>query len=158
MTDTACPSCDAPAVPGARRCSRCGYAFFEDGGPTARPRLPRIGTSAAVAAAMLVVAVAAVLLASGGNGDQGKARVDHAPVAHLEVLSAHPLARRNAERLLERRYFPIPDDDESDVHCSGRVPRPAHSVRRCEVRYPGGTERSVVVLTNANGSEVLSKP
>ena len=39
MTDTTCPSCDAPAPDRARACARCGYRFFEDGGPA--DRLPR---------------------------------------------------------------------------------------------------------------------
>ena len=42
--------------------------------------------------------------------------------------------------------------------CSGRIPKPAHSVRRCRVHYPGGAERRIVVLTNARGAEVLSRP
>ena len=48
--------------------------------------------------------------------------------------------------------------DEADVSCSGRIAKPAHSVRRCRVHYPGGAERRIAVLTNARGAEVLSKP
>ena len=70
-----------------------------------------------------------------------------------------PLSRRGRwSGLLEARYLPIPDDDEADVTCSGRIPKPAHSVRRCQVRYPGGVERRIVILTNGRGQEVLSKP
>jgi hypothetical protein len=31
-------------------------------------------------------------------------------------------------------------------------------VRRCAILYPGGTTRTVVVITTASGSEVLSEP
>ena len=100
---------------------------------------------------------AAVLLTGGGEGDD-PAGVAAAATPHLTVLSRDPLSRRAAERLLEERYLPIPDDDEADVTCSGRIPKPAHSVRRCQVRYPGGVERRIVILTKARGQEVLSKP
>jgi hypothetical protein len=74
------------------------------------------------------------------------------------VLSERPLSTRAAERLLEDRYLPVPDDDEADVHCSERIPKPAHSVRRCRVTYPAGVQRAIVLLTNARGAEVLSEP
>jgi hypothetical protein len=155
MTDTTCPQCDAPAPARARACSRCGYQFLE-GGEARRP--PRPGPRAIVicAAGLTgVVAVAAVLVL-GRDSEQPAAGE---PVAtHLDVLSPHPIGPHAAERLLEDRYFKVPNDDESDVHCSGRIPKPAHSVRRCELRYPGGTVRTVVLLTTANGAEVLSKP
>jgi hypothetical protein len=159
MTDTTCPNCDAPAPARARRCAHCGYSFVEGGGPTERPGVPRPGWKAAVTAiAVLVLGLLAVLLTGGGSGDDDFAPGRATPRAHLEVLSEHPLARHDAELLLERRYFSVPDDDESDVRCSRREPRPAHSVRRCHVVYPGGTERTIVVLTNASGAEVLSEP
>jgi hypothetical protein len=157
MTDTTCPRCDAPAPAGARDCSRCGYQFVEGGAP--RPPLPRPRPVALGAAAVAALALAAVLVAGGGGGGADEEGADGEPVVtHLQVLAEHPLSTRAAERLLEDRYFPVPDDDESDVGCSERIPKPAHSVRRCTLRYPGGTERTVVLLTTANGAEVLSKP
>jgi hypothetical protein len=111
-------------------------------------------------AAGALAAVAAVLLVSRG-GDESKAdrsARDTTPTAHLEVLSPHPLATRATERLLTERYLAVPDDDETDVRCAAREPMPAHSVRRCRVLYPGGVNRTVVVITNANGAEVLSEP
>jgi hypothetical protein len=60
--------------------------------------------------------------------------------------------------VLGERYLSVPDDDETDVRCGRREPKPAHSVRRCEILYRGGIDRTVVVITNANGSEVLSRP
>jgi ribosomal protein L40E len=160
MTDTTCPSCDAPAPARARACARCGYRFFEDGGPADHlPRPDRTTLTLGAAAAALVVAViAAALLLTGGGGEDDTAGVAAAATPHLTVLSQDPLSRRGAERLLEERYLPIPDDDEADVTCSGRIPKPAHSVRRCQVRYPGGGTRRVVILTNGRGQEVLSKP
>jgi hypothetical protein len=160
MTDTACPSCDAPAQPRARACAGCGYRFFEDGGPADHiPRPDRTAlTLGAAAAALVVVVIAAAVLLTGGGGSDDTADVARAATPHLTVLSKDPLSRRAAERLLEERYLPIPDDDEADVTCSGRIPKPAYSVRRCRVHYPGGSERGIVVLTNSLGVEVLSKP
>ena len=108
-------------------------------------------------AALVAVAVAGAAVV-GGDGGGEPAEAGPAEPVHLEVLARHPLSTPAAERVLTRRYLSIPDDDETDVRCSRREPRPAHSVRRCEILYPGGTDRTVVVITNANGSEVLSKP
>jgi hypothetical protein len=155
MTDTTCPQCDAPAPARARGCSRCGYRFLE-GGEARRPPRPSPRAIAYGAAALVVVAAVAAVLALGRQSEQPAA--SEAVATHLEVLSGHPIGTHAAERLLEDRYFTVPNDDEADVHCSGRIPKPAHSVRRCELRYPGGTVRTVVILTTANGAEVLSKP
>lgn len=160
VTDTACPSCDAPAPAGASRCARCGYPFLEDGGEKRRPQPSRrvlAWVLCAVALAAIAVTAAAVLGGGEDDGDEAAA-VDAAQPVHLEVLSAHPLGTLAAERVLTQRYLSIPDDDETDVRCSGREARPAHSVRRCQILYPGGTDRTVVVITNADGSEVLSEP
>jgi hypothetical protein len=159
MTDTTCPSCDAPAAAGARRCARCGYEFLQDGGTARRrPRPSGRGVAAILAGGALVaIAVAAVAAIGGGDGE-GAADAGEAQEAHLEVLSPHPLSTPAAERVLTQRYLSIPDDDETDVRCARREPRPAHSVRRCEILYPGGTTRTVVVITNASGAEVLSEP
>jgi hypothetical protein len=156
---TTCPSCDAPAPDRARACTRCGYRFFEDGGPA--DHLPRPDrTTLTIGAAVTVLTIGAIAVAmflSGGEGGRDTASGASAS-SHLTVLSGHPLSRRALERVLEARYLPIPDDDEADVTCSGRIPKPAHSVRRCRVHYPGGFERRIAVLTNARGDEVLSKP
>jgi hypothetical protein len=119
-----------------------------------RPGRRALGLGAAALALASAVVVAVLLI--GGDGGETVAR--GAPSAHLPVLAEHPLSRLAVERRLEERLLPVPDDDESDVHCSGRVPRPAHSVRLCDVTYPGGSQRRVVVLTTANGAEVLSQP
>jgi ribosomal protein L40E len=156
MTDTICPSCDAPAPAGARTCARCGYRFLEAGpGPVERPSLRPVALGGG---ALAVVGVAAIVAVSAiGTGDDGVARSSEA-VPHLDVLSEHPLPTGTAERLLERRYFGTRNDESASVSCSGRIPKPAHSVRRCIVHYPGGVERRVVLLTSANGAEIISKP
>jgi ribosomal protein L40E len=156
MTDTTCPSCDAPAAAGARRCSRCGYRFVEDGGPGLRPR-PSLTPVAFGGAALAVLAVAIILALRAGGTDEELARGSASP-PHLDILSKHPVRTGAAERLLARRYFGARNDESAFVHCSGRVPKPAHSVRRCIVHYPGGGRRRVVLLTSANGAEVLSQP
>jgi ribosomal protein L40E len=155
---TTCPSCDAPVPARARNCLHCGYRFFEDGGPADHlPRPDRATlTIGAAAAVLVIVAVAAIVLLTGGGAGENTASAT--ATSHLTVLSAKPLRRLALERVLEARYLPIPDDDEADVTCSSRIPKPAHSVRRCIVHYPGGAERRIAVLTNARGAEVLSKP
>jgi hypothetical protein len=156
MTDTACPSCDAPAPAGAQRCSRCGYRFLEGGDRPARPR-PRLSRLVVGSTALVAVAVAAIVWA-GGGADRHAANPE--PVrSHLDVLSPHPIGTAAAERLLEQRFLGVRKDDESAfVRCSGRIPRPAHSVRICRVSYPGGGRLRVVLLTTANGAEVISEP
>ena len=159
MTDTACPHCDAPTPARARTCARCGYRFLETGeGDRSHPR----PSGRQVAIALGVAALVAVSLAGaalmGGDEDDSTAASDAAPRAQLDVLSAHPLATSAAERLLKQRYIGVRNDESASVRCSGRVPKPAHSVRRCVVHYPGGVERMVVLLTSANGAEVLTEP
>jgi hypothetical protein len=156
MTDTTCPSCDAPAPAGARGCARCGYRFLEAGpGPRERRSLRPV---AAGGGALGVAAIAAVLAVSAlGTGDGDLASSGEAQF-HLDILAAHPVPTSVAERLLERRYFGTRNDESATVGCSGRIAKPAHSVRRCIVHYPGGIERRVVLLTRANGAEVISKP
>jgi hypothetical protein len=159
MTDTTCPSCDAPAPARARSCARCGYPFYEDGGPAAHlPRPDRATLTVGAAAAVLLAAIVVgfVLIAGGGAGEDTATGATVTP--HLTILANHPLGRLALERNLEERYLPVPDDDEADVTCSGRIPKPAHSVRRCRIHYPGGAERRISVLTNARGDEVLSRP
>jgi hypothetical protein len=155
-TDTTCPSCDAPARAGARSCTRCGYRFLEAGpGQSERPSMRPLAIGAG---ALAVLGAAAVLAVSAiGTGDDGVVSSSEPP-AHVDILSAHPLPTGVAERLLERRYFGTRNDESASVSCSGRIPKPAHSVRRCIVHYPGGIERRVVLLTSANGAEVISKP
>jgi hypothetical protein len=155
MTDTTCPSCDAPAPAGARRCSRCGYRFLA-AGPSPRER-PSLRPVALGAGALAVAGVAVVLAVSALGTDDDVARSSE-PQPQLDVLSEHPIATSAAERLLKRRYIGMRNDESASVSCSGRVAKPAHSVRRCIVHYPGGIERRVVLLTTANGAEVISKP
>ena len=152
MSETSCPSCDAPVSAAARKCARCGYRFVEDGGRTLRaPPLSLLAAAGLVG----LVAAAALAVALIGGGDE-EVTADR-PV-RLQVVSEQPLSTPAAERLLEERYTAPRDDDSAAVSCSEREAKPAHSVRRCRVRYPNGTERRVVLLTNARGNEVLSKP
>ena len=155
MTDTTCPSCDAPAPAGARSCARCGYRFLEAGqGSRERPSLRPV----ALCAGALAVAGAAAVLAVGalGGGDGDAARSSE-PQAHLDMLSEHPISharRRAAPQAALHRHA---QRRERLVRCSGRLPKPAHSVRRCLVHYPGGIERRVILLTTANGAELIEQ-
>jgi hypothetical protein len=157
MSDTSCPSCNAPAAPGARVCGRCGYRFVE-GGSERAPR-PGLGRALAAVAAVAAVAVVAAFAIGGGGDEPSRDRVAELDAPRrLEVISERPLATRDAELLLEERFTALlRDDDSAAVRCSEREPRPAHSLRRCQVRYPSGMERTIVVLTNASGTEVLSE-
>jgi hypothetical protein len=127
----------------------------EETEPWPRPRLSRRALAiTATVVAVVAVGFTAVLVLRGGD-DVTSAGVTAASSARLELLSEHPLSNVNAERVLEERFLAVPDDDEADVTCSERMPRPAYSVRRCQVLYPGGTERDLVLITRANGAEVL---
>ena len=120
-----------------------------------RPRVPPLAVAGVALAALAVLG--AILLAGGGPASEEPASAAEQPM-HLVMLSNHPVSRRTAEALLEEHFLPVRDDDEADVTCSGRIPKPAHSVRRCVIRYPGGSERRIALLTNARGDEVVSEP
>jgi ribosomal protein L40E len=147
-----CPNCDAPAPARARVCPACGYRFLED-------RRPGRALTAAVAIAAAVAA--AVVLIPGGDDaqpiDVEAGRAADPPRVPTELLSNHPLSTREVERRLEARFTSERDDDSAAARCLAREPRPAHAIRRCRIRYPNGTERSVVVLLDARGRELLSE-
>ena len=146
-----CPNCDEPAAARTRVCPACGYRFLED-------RRPGRGLLALVAVAALVAA--AVILIPGGDDapstDVEARRAPDSPRALPELISNHPLSRRAAERRLEARFTSACDDDTAAARCSAREPRPAHAIRHCRIRYPGGASRPVVVLLDARGRELLS--
>jgi hypothetical protein len=147
-----CPNCDAPAPARTRTCPRCGYRFLEDRRP---------GRALLAAAAIAAALGAAVVLIPGGDdaqprGADAERRADP-PRAALELLSNQPLSTRAAERRLEARFTSMRDDDSAAAHCGAREARPAHAIRRCEVRYPNGTLRKVVLLLDARGRERLSE-
>jgi hypothetical protein len=131
--------------------------FIEDDRGPRLPR-PRVSPIALVGLGAAIVATAVVALVAGGSDDSAESATSaSAQERHLEVLSTQPLSTSLLELQLERRFLRAPDDDESDVTCSEREPRPAYSLRHCILRFPGGIERQVVVLTDANGAEVLSE-
>jgi hypothetical protein len=123
---------------------------------TGRPRL--------AAVALIVVAVAASGYAvslvgrdSPGASDAGRRFGSPAGriAASLDVLSSHPLSSRGVEHLLEARFASPRPGDSAVARCSALQPRPAHAIRRCRIRHPGGGMSGVVVLTNPQGQEVL---
>lgn len=161
MTDTTCPRCDAPAPARARSCAHCGYTFLETGAgerPRLRPSERQLAIAlGAIAIALVALSVAGGVLIAGGEDDSTAASSAAIP-PHLDILSAHPLTTDAAEHALKQRYIGVRNDESASVRCSGRVAKPAHSVRRCIVHYPGGIERRVVLLTSASGAEVLTEP
>lgn len=95
-----------------------------------------------------------------GGADAGDAGQDPpGPVGERrsgpEVLARHPLSARAAERRLEERFGSADDDDTASARCSALQPRPAHAIRWCRIRYAHGGERTVIVLSNPQGHELL---
>ena len=147
-----CPECDAPAPVRARACQACGYRFLEDRRP---------GRALALGAAVAAAVAAAVVLIPGGDAarphDVEAGRAPASPRVPVELLSSHPLSTHEAESALEGRFTSDSDDDTAAARCSAREPRPAHAVRHCQISYPSGTRREVVVLLDARGRELLSE-
>jgi hypothetical protein len=151
----------------AKACADCGYRFLDDSFPAAhartalraRRRVRAVALTAGGAAALASTAV----VVTGHTQDAGDASRDRegaaqAARARPDVLSSHPLSARAAERQLEARFTSPRDGDNTAARCSPLKPRPAHAIRHCRIRYPGGIERIVVVLTNPQGHELLLEP
>jgi hypothetical protein len=153
-----CPDCGARATARSRACAECGYRFVEDSPRSGRPRR-RSATTLTLTAGALVAAAAVVLIAPGGGdaGDAGR----HPPIAAEErrnvpeLLARNPLSGREAERRLEERYGSADDDDTASARCSELQPRPVHAIRWCEIRYAHGGERTVIVISDPHGYELL---
>jgi hypothetical protein len=75
-----------------------------------------------------------------------------------EVISTYPLSVHAAERRLEARFTAARDGDAASAHCSALVPRPAHSIRYCRIRYRTGSGRRVVLLLDAQGHQLVVQP
>jgi hypothetical protein len=95
-----------------------------------------------------------------GGADAGDAGQDPPDAAEErrggpEVLSRRPLSGRAAEARLEERFGSAGDDDTAAARCSALQPRPAHAIRWCRIRYAHGGERTVIVLSNPKGYELL---
>jgi hypothetical protein len=149
-TDLSCPACGARAAANADACAACGYPFVERG--SRRRRVPRAALAGALAALAVAGGFVALLLPRGDDPDPAAAR------SGPEVLSMHPLSTHAAERRLEARFASAQDDDSAAARCSELEPRPAHAIRHCRIRYPGGAERRVIVLSNPQGRELLIEP
>jgi hypothetical protein len=154
-----CPNCGARAAVEADACAGCGYRFLEDATRTGRRRVRDV----VLATGAIAAVVAAAVVLARDDPDPGEASLERprpAPrsLTDEDVLSPHPLSARAAERRLEARFTSLRDDDSAAARCSARIPRPAHAIRRCRIRYPGGGERTVVVLTNPQGRELVVEP
>jgi hypothetical protein len=163
-----CPDCGAPAAARSGACAACGSSFVEDGRPRRRSAATgvsggaearRFATLALAAGVLLAATVAALSIDLGGAdaGDAGQDRPSSAEASRsrLEVLARNPLSTRAAERRLEERYGSADDDDTASARCSALQPRPAHAIRWCRIRYAHGGERTVIVLSNPQGHELL---
>jgi hypothetical protein len=160
-----CPECGAPANAPAKACGDCGYRFVQESvhaphGTGAKPS----GGRRTAAVALIVIAAAALgyaaSLVARDAPDASDARPGPGSSAGsvpttLDVLSSHPLSTREVEHLLEARFASPRPGDSAVARCSALQPRPAHAIRRCRIRHPGGGIRSAVVLTNPQGQEVL---
>ena len=168
-----CPDCGARASARSKACTECGYAFVEDPPRAGRPWRRSLTSGAAggaearrfatlpLAAGVLAAATAATLLVALGGGEADDAGAERRGAAAdrartgPEVLSRRPLSAREAERRLEERFVSPRDDDSASARCSALEPRPAHAIRWCRIRYAHGGERTVIVLSNPQGYELL---
>jgi hypothetical protein len=148
-----CPDCGAGASARAEVCPECGYRFVEGRRPAGR-RGGRVLAPAAVG--VVALGLAAFVLAGEGDEADPDARVT-APggPAGPEVLADRLLSGPAVERRLEERFSSLRDDDSASARCSPLEPRPVHAIRWCEIRYPSGSERTVIVLSNPAGRELL---
>jgi hypothetical protein len=117
-------------------------------------------TLAIAAGALAAAAAAAAFSVTLGGADAGDAGRDPPRAADErrtgpELLARHPLSARAAERRLEARFVSPNDDDTGSASCSALQPRPAHAIRWCRITYAYGGERTVIVLLNPKGHELL---
>jgi hypothetical protein len=114
------------------------------------------------AGAVAVVGAAAWLVTrdpeEATDGDVAPVSSGHLTPTDVDVLAGRPLSARAAERRLEARFTSLRDDDSASASCSALEPRPTDALRRCRLRYPGGTVRTVVLLTNPRGQQLLVEP
>jgi hypothetical protein len=148
-----CPDCGAGASARAEVCAECGYRFVEG----RRPAVHGGGRVLALAA-VGVVALGLAAFVLSGEGDEAepdaRERGPRGP-SGPEVLAERLLPGPAVERRLEERFTSPRDDDSASARCAPLEPRPAHAIRWCEIRYPSGTERTVIVLSNPGGRELL---
>jgi hypothetical protein len=111
----------------------------------------------AMAAVGVAVLGTAVLVSSGGEGEAGRdARSVASPgPTGPDVLADRLLPGPAVERRLEERFTSAGDDDSASARCAPIEPRAAHAIRWCEIRYPSGSERTVIVLSSPGGQELL---
>lgn len=163
-----CPNCGAGAPAPAKACPHCGYRFLADSlpGPHTRGAMRanrrRVRTVVWTAGAVAVVGAVASLVTRDPEGatDAGVdpiSTADRTP-SSVDVLASHPLSARAAERRLEARFTSLRDGDSASARCSALEPRPTDALRRCRIRYPGGTVRTVILLTNPRGQQLLVEP
>jgi hypothetical protein len=136
-----CPNCGAECPAGAARCRACGFALIDD--PQRRPGGGGSGLPWVVALAAAVAAVAAVvaMLFTGGGGGSSTAPARAAPPAPVPALEA--------ERRLELRFGDESDDETAAVRCPYRIE--LGQLVRCELRYPDGIARAMLVRLTRGG-------
>lgn len=151
-----CPGCGAPAKAHANACAGCGYRFVQHAhrAPHSGRRRWRIRAGVSAAVVIAGAGCAAWLV---GRDPQQAAPADRVPTTP-DVLSSHPRSTGGVEHLLEARFASPRPGDSAVARCSALQPRPAHAIRRCRIRHPGGEVSAVVVLTNPQGREVLVDP
>ena len=166
-----CPDCGARASARSKACAECGYAFVEDSPRVGRARrrsatlaVPggaerrRVATLALAAGVLAAAAVGLPVALGGADADdagRGRPTATAERRSGPEVLARSPLSTRAAERRLEERFGSAGDDDTASARCSALQPRPAHAIRCCRIRYAHGGERTVIVLSNPQGHELL---
>jgi hypothetical protein len=138
-----CPRCGADCPPETAHCKACGFALIVDA-ERRRPRSPSSGLPRLAALAAAVASAAAVLVVLLGGGRPGDSAVTPAlagPPAPVPALEA--------ERRLELRFAGERDDESTAVRCPYRI-EPRQLVR-CELRYPDGIARAMLVRLTRSG-------
>lgn len=95
----------------------------------------------ALAAAVASVGAVVVVLVSGGGGGSTVPPAQAGPPAPVSALEA--------ERRLELRFGGASDDETAAVRCPYRI-EPRQLVR-CELRYPDGIARAMLVRLTRSG-------
>jgi hypothetical protein len=95
----------------------------------------------ALAAAVASVVAVLVIMFPGGAGDN--------PVGPANASPPAPVPALEAERRLELRFGGESDDETAAVRCPYRI-EPRQLVR-CELRYPDGIARAMLVRLTPSG-------
>ena len=163
-----CRSCGARANAQASVCADCGHRFLEDSLPAPRisGAIPRTG---------------AALASSCGPPARSRSsdlwpwwlpetltrRATHAWIPWHRPPNPYKPGRARRPSVVRSRGgapargavdFAARPRQRVRTRCSPLRPRPTDAIRRCRIRYPDGSARTVALLTNPRGQQLLIEP